>query len=99
MTRQMQRPIKKAADRKSVVFSHKRGFIFTGFVKMLGYMFLLLFLATTLLVSMRGNPGNPTQDQLNTPYWKDNGPFELSPERGRFALLYSLVENHSFQFS
>jgi len=51
------------------------------------------------MLSLRGYSGNPTANQLNTKYWEDNGPFELSPERGRFALLYSIVEDHSFQFS
>src|SRR5579863_3303887 len=59
---------------------------------------LVLFVVAALALTVRGLPGNPTPTQLNTLAWKDNGPFELSPERGRFALLYSLVENHSFQF-
>ncbi|HZE86806.1 MAG TPA: hypothetical protein VE090_01230 [Methylomirabilota bacterium] len=66
--------------------------------KILGNLLFLLFIASILLLSVRGLPGNPTPTELNTTYWKDNGPFELSPERGRFALLYSIVENHSFNF-
>lgn len=62
-------------------------------------MFLILFSSTVLLFTLRGIPGNPTQEALNEPRWKDNGPFELSPERGRFALIYSLVENNSPNFS
>jgi len=38
-------------------------------------------------------------DDLNSITWKENGPFELSPERGRFALTYSLVEERSLNFS
>lgn len=57
---------------------------------------LVIFVAIALALSVRGLPGNPTPTQLNTLAWKDNGPFELSPERGRYTLLYSLVENHSF---
>lgn len=60
---------------------------------------LILFSALILAVSLRGKVGNPTSAELNTPYWKDEGPFELSPERGRFALTYSLLEDQSFQFS
>jgi len=60
---------------------------------------IVLFAAVVLALSIRGFPGNPTITELNTTYWKDNGPFELSPERGRFALLYSLVENHSMTFT
>jgi len=56
-------------------------------------------LGILLLGAVRGLPGNPTPDQLNTPAWKEEGPFELSPERGRFALLMSLAENGSFTFS
>ncbi|MCX8008617.1 MAG: hypothetical protein N3A54_02840 [Patescibacteria group bacterium] len=52
-----------------------------------------------LFLSVRGNHGNPTPEELNTNYWKDDGPLELSPERGRFALLFSIVEDKSFSFS
>ncbi len=52
-----------------------------------------------LVLSLRGLPGNPTSTQLNTPAWIEQGPFELSPERGRFALLYSLIEDHSVRLS
>ena len=55
--------------------------------------------ALVLGLSIRGNPGSPSAAELNTPTWKDNGPFELSPERGRYALTYSLIENHSYFFS
>jgi len=72
---------------------------FINYKKVLGNILLVLFVATILVLSVRGLPGNPTPAQLNTTYWKDNGPFELSPERGRFALLYSLVENHSFHLT
>jgi len=59
----------------------------------------ILFIVWVLTLSVRGLPGNPTPQQLNTTYWKDDGPFELSPERGRYALLYALAENHSFHLS
>lgn len=57
-------------------------------------LFILVFAFT-----VRGNLGNPTATQLNNKYWKEDGPFELSPERGRFTLMYSLVEDHSFFYS
>lgn len=61
---------------------------------------LITFIVALVLASaIRGYAGNPTIDELNTNYWKDNGPLELSPERGRFALVYSLVEDKSFHFS
>jgi len=64
--------------------------------KVISNILFILFVAGILVLSVRGLPGNPTPQQLNTLYWKDNGPFELSPERGRFALLYSIVEDHTF---
>lgn len=51
-----------------------------------------------LLFSIRGLAGNPDIIELNAPKWTEDGPFELSPERGRFALMYSVVVNKSLQF-
>lgn len=59
----------------------------------------LLFCASLFALTLRGNPGNPTSTELNTEAWKEEGPLELSPERGRYALTYSLIEDKSFQFS
>ena len=64
----------------------------------LSTVFLVLFIAFILVITVRGLPGNPTTSQLNTSYWEANGPFELSNERGRYALIYSIIENHSFHF-
>lgn len=66
---------------------------------MIGMMVVILFLGLILALSLRGLPGNPTSDQLSSPLWEDNGPLELSPERGRYALTYSLVTDGSFYFS
>ncbi|MBP9670723.1 hypothetical protein KBD75_04980 [Candidatus Woesebacteria bacterium] len=52
-----------------------------------------------LLFALRGKIGQPNVDQLLTKSWQENGPFELSPEKGRFALTYSLIENHSVIFT
>lgn len=52
-----------------------------------------------LSLSLRGNIGNPKEEDLNDIRWKEDGPFELSPQRGRFGLTYSLVENNSPFFS
>lgn len=61
---------------------------------------LCIVLALTVLIaSIRGNVGSPTSANLDQPEWKENGPFELSPERGRFALIYSIVEDKSLFFS
>ena len=64
-----------------------------------GIALLILFCTVILALGIRGLSGNPTADELNSPAWKDSGPLELSPERGRFALLYSIVEDNSLQFS
>src|SRR3989344_5546646 len=64
-----------------------------------GPIALVLFCAVVLALGLRGLPGNPTAEELNSLQWNDQGPLELSPERGRFALLYSVVENNSLQFS
>lgn len=58
-----------------------------------------VFVVIIMMLCLRGVAGNPDDTTLNTPYYKAAGPFELSPESGRFALTYSMVENHSFNFS
>lgn len=58
-----------------------------------------LFCLLVLAVSLRGLPGNPTAEKLNTQVWKENGPLELSPERGRYALTYSFLEDKTLHFS
>lgn len=52
-----------------------------------------------VLGTTRGKPGNPRDYDLLQDAWKGNGPFELSPERGRYALIYSVLENRSYTFS
>lgn len=60
---------------------------------------LVVFVVVIMIASIRGLAGNPTAEELNSPTWKEQGPFELSPERGRFALTYSILEDHSVIFS
>ena len=60
---------------------------------------LTLFIGLILALSIRGVYGNPTTETLNSLYFKDDGPLELSPEKGRFALIFSLIEDKSFHFS
>lgn len=60
---------------------------------------LVLFCAVILSLTLHGLKGNPTATELNTKKWSDEGPLELSPERGRYALTYSLFEDKSYQFS
>src|SRR3989344_5134224 len=59
----------------------------------------IIFCAGILTLSLRGISGNPTDEVLNQHYWKDEGPLELSPDRGKFALTFSVVEDKSFIFS
>lgn len=47
---------------------------------------------------IKGIPGSPNDQTLNEGYWKDYGPIELSPDRGRFALTYALAEKSSVWF-
>ncbi len=74
------------------IFSRSRT---TGMFKLL-YSILVI---TILVLSVRGISGNPTEQDLLKVQWRENGPFELSPERGRFALLFSVIENKSFYFT
>ncbi len=73
--------------------------IFKAIPKTLLAIFIVLFASLILVFSVRGLLGNPDAKELNTTTWKENGPFELSPERGRFSLLYSIIEDKSFYFS
>lgn len=76
----------------------KKRFIQIVFSKLALAGFILLCFGI-LVMSVRGHAGNPTPTELNTNYWKDDGPLELSPERGRFALIMSVVEDKSFSYS
>ncbi len=60
---------------------------------------LVILVSLILFVTLRGSLGNPTAKDLLKLNWRDNGPFELSPERGRFTLLFSIIEDHSFYYS
>ena len=51
---------------------------------------------SVLALSLVGIRGNPSENELNKSPWKGSTVFELSPERGRFALTYALVEKSSF---
>ncbi|MBP9669940.1 glycosyltransferase family 4 protein [Candidatus Woesebacteria bacterium] len=65
----------------------------------LKYLLLALLCTTLLIASVRGKSGNPSVSELSSTRWKENGPFELSPERGRFTLTAALVDNHSVSFT
>src|SRR4030042_6835933 len=69
------------------------------FKKIVFNILFIFFCAIFLVLGLRGISGNPTANKLNTQKWQENGPLELSPERGRFALTYSIIEDKSFSFS
>lgn len=58
-----------------------------------------IFIMLILILSIKGSIGNPNIDELLNPKWTSDGALELSPDRGRFALLYSIVEDNSLFFS
>lgn len=70
----------------------------TPLLKYAKYALLVILVALPLALSVHGLPGNISESDMNGPGWI-GGPFELSVERGRFALTYSLAENRSVHFS
>jgi len=60
---------------------------------------IVALVAAVLFVTVSGDYGNPSETDINTNYWLSEGPFETSPERSRFALTYSLIENRDLKFS
>lgn len=66
---------------------------------LIGNLLLLIFLIVVMVFSMRGNVGNITPADFTDKSWTENGPLELSPERGRFALVYSILEDKSLQYT
>ncbi len=67
--------------------------------KYLSSIIIFVLCILVMVLTMKGHLGNPDENILIEKYWSENGPFELSPDRGRFALLYSMVENKSLHFS
>lgn len=59
-------------------------------------LILLFFLGLVFALTIKGNFGNPTPTEIEDQLRHRGQPFELSPERGRFALTQSLAEDHSF---
>jgi hypothetical protein len=73
--------------------------MYMNIIKRLTIPLFLIFIALVLVLTLKGITGNPSELELSSGKWMENGPFELSPDRGRFALTYSLVENRSFYFT
>lgn len=72
---------------------------FIKIIKQFSNFIVFFVVMIVLALSVRGLPGNPDSVVLNTNKWKGTGPLELSPERGRYALTYSIVEDKSVHFS
>ena len=73
--------------------------LLTIIFNILAALLLVLLVSGLLAVTVRGVWGNVTPDYIVTHLRVQGMPFELSPERGRFALTYSVAENHSFEFT
>jgi hypothetical protein len=65
-------------------------------IKLSPSLIIILFSAFIFFLSIRGLPGNPNLNELDANKWRRDGPLE---QTARFALIYSIVENHSFKFS
>lgn len=64
-----------------------RNFIFVSF---------FLTIVGVYVLTLRGVVGNPTPIEIKNNLDQTTKPLELSPERGRYALVMSLAENKSF---
>lgn len=59
--------------------------------------FLIAIIGLGLYVAtIRGVPGNPKGEEIKGNLDQATKPLELSPERGRYVLVMSLAEDHSF---
>lgn len=68
-------------------------------LKTIYVLVITLGLVSIFAFTLRGLPGNPDAAELLSMQWTWDGPLELSPERGRIALLYSYLEDRSLFFS
>jgi hypothetical protein len=59
---------------------------------------LITFVLLVLALTVKGVPGNPYPSQIFEELRSEGMPFELSPERGRYALLTSIVDYKTLEF-
>jgi hypothetical protein len=64
--------------------------------KILIVLFLILIPAVLFVGTIRGVKGEPDAYQFKGNLDQATKPFELSPERGRYAHIYSLAEDHHY---
>ena len=57
---------------------------------------LVLFITLVFGLTIKGIKGNPSPAEIEDQLRVRGEPFELSPERGRYALTMSLAQDHSF---
>ncbi len=82
--------------KKSNLISQKK---LNSLASLLGLSVLVILVGVILISVVKGKSGNLSDETLNLKEWTEEGPLELSPDRGRFALTYSLVEDQSVKFS
>ena len=70
----------------------------TAMKNTLAIICIVLFASTMYLLTLRGAPGNPTPATAELLEGETN-PFELSPERGRFAHVMALGETGKYELS
>lgn len=68
-------------------------------IKTITAIFTILVSAIVLVATLRGVPGNPSPQEIRENLRDAEKPFELSPERGRYAIIQSFVEDKSLSFS
>jgi hypothetical protein len=68
-------------------------------LKVLLFIFFLSISLGIYILTLKGVYGNPKPEDFKNNLDQATKPFELSPERGRYALTMSLVNNHSFSLS
>jgi hypothetical protein len=65
-------------------------------MKKLIYLIITIIAIILYSFTMRGNLGNPTPQVINTTLKSSGQAFETSQERARYALILSLVNDHTF---
>ncbi|MEK7071027.1 MAG: hypothetical protein AAB966_04420 [Patescibacteria group bacterium] len=67
--------------------------------KILSIIFLIVIGLGFYIATLKGISGNPHPRDFKNNLDQATKPFELSPERGRYLLTYSLAENNSFSLN
>lgn len=65
-------------------------------MKKIGLLIIIIISILLFTLTVRGSAGNPTPKQIEFEQNSSGQPFETSQERSRYALILSLVNDHSF---